>query len=79
MAHPVLQFVAAFSGKPTCRMELGGAMFTCHVGHTLHKLFNISVSNTSRLSKDAYDAARAGLNVGVSASPSAGGDTCHSA
>ena len=48
---PGLQFVAAFPGTPTCRAAENGATFGCHVGHTAHELFAISVTNTSRLSQ----------------------------
>ena len=61
---PGLQFVAAFPGTPTCRAAENGATFGCHVGHTAHELFAISVTNTSRLPKDVQDSARAGLSLG---------------
>ena len=67
---PGLQFVAAFPGTPTCRAAENGATFGCHVGHTAHELFAISVTNTSRLPKDIQDSARAGLSMGESASSS---------
>lgn len=37
---PGLQFVAAFPGTPTCRMEQSGATFRCQLGHSLHKYFS---------------------------------------
>jgi hypothetical protein len=64
---PGLQFVAAFPGTPTCRMEQNGSAFGCQVGHTAHEFFGISVTNTARLPEDASDEARAGLSLrGVS-------------
>jgi hypothetical protein len=60
---PGLQFVAAFPGTPTCGMEQHGSTFVCHVGHSLHKYFSLSVTNTGRLPEDAYDEARAGLSL----------------
>jgi hypothetical protein len=51
---PGLQFLAAFPGTPTCRMEQNGSAFGCQVGHTAHEFFGISVTNTARLPKGAY-------------------------